>query len=444
MLNRYGELLLSGEAKLGIWGIGYLGYSDLTRYVMNGIRCVVSDYSPKRLERMRSEFLPADMIKAYLEMQPENLDINDYIEIRMRYQDLLEPDIPIHLLSVPTQDQTRPTNKWIMQALEAFVGIKNVPYQLPPLLIIESSLIPGTMDKVILPFFEDSGLTPGRDLLIGLCSIRDWFDESGKTTYFPRIVSGIPESATDLTAEIVEFAGASVIRSPDYRIVELIKSVENSFNQVHGTIANQLALAFPGMNIREAMRLAAVRSHARGILPNFGSGGYETPLACQYVMEGAEISEYLTIFRESIYADQAMPKMIADIILRKDIQHLHILGVSCQANVRISAMSPGLRIIEHLKGKIAALTCHDPFYQDSELKEMTGLQTFLFPDGLQSAEAILITAGHDIFKRIAWDKLKKSLSSCRLILDSTGVWKNFPWDETGIGYFTPGDAGWSK
>ena len=47
MLSTYTEMLLSGKVKLGIWGLGYLGYSDLAKYAMNRISCVVSDYSKK-------------------------------------------------------------------------------------------------------------------------------------------------------------------------------------------------------------------------------------------------------------------------------------------------------------------------------------------------------------------------------------------------------------
>ncbi|KJU82077.1 UDP-N-acetyl-D-mannosaminuronic acid dehydrogenase [Candidatus Magnetobacterium bavaricum] len=444
MLSKYSELLLSREAKLGIWGLGYLGYSDLTRYAMNGVKCVVSDYNPERLMRMEKEFLPEDTLLAYLDILPKNVDIASNVEVKKEYEELLHPDILIHIFSVPTQNKTQPTNKWLMEALKVFIRVVDVKYTIPPVLILESSLIPGTMDRMILPFLRENGLLPGENILVGLCSRRDWFDEKGKVLDFPRIVSGVTKETTDIVAEIIEIAGATVIKASDYRIAEVLKCVENSYQQIETTIANQLAMAFPDIDIRETLRLATIRSNIPYALPNFGTGGYDIPIACQYVMEGATIPEYLTLFRETNYADQSMPKIISEVILRRKVKNVGFLGISYKSNVGISAMSPGMLIIEYLKGKIGELKCYDPFYSPEEVNKLLGISALSFPEELLGMEAIIVNVGHSAFRRVPWCKLKEKLINCLIVLDNMGIWADLPWDETNIIYHMIGSAGWDK
>ena len=444
MQTKYSEMLLSGDAKLGIWGIGYLGYSDLAKYVTNGIRCVVSDYNPERLMRLQSEFLPSDILLGYLGHVQKSSNISINIEIRNNYQELIDRDILVHIMSVPTQSESTPSNKWIMEALRIFVGIKYLRQAIPPLLIIESSLIPGTLDRLILPFLKENGLIPGENIMVGICSRTDWFDENGRLSDTPRIVSEVTANEVDVVAEVMDIIGADVIKTSDYRIAELLKSVENSYLQMGITMANQLAMAFPDLDIQETLRLASIRSKIPLFRPGFGTGGYDVPSAAQYVMEGANLPEYLSVFRETNYADLSMPKMIADVILRNKVEHVGFLGISYKSNIKVAAMSPALRVIDSLKGKVSKIMCYDPFYSEDEIRDVIGLDSFVFPDELCDFDAVVITVGHRDFRRISWSSLKEKLKNCSLVMDNMGIWKNKKWDETRVSYRQVGTPGWNR
>ncbi len=444
MLTKYSELLLSGDAKLGIWGIGYLGYSDLAKYIANGIHCVVSDYSPERLKRLKSEFMPSDILRGYLGFVPTNSDISHCLEVKSDYQGLVDPAILVHIISVPTQSESTPSNKWIMDALKVFIGIKDLHKKIPPLLIIESSLIPGTLDRLIIPFLKENGLIPGDNINIGICSRTDWFDENGRLFDAPRIASAITSDAINTVVEVMEIIGVDVIETSDYHVAELVKSVENSYAQMGMTMANQLALAFPDLDIQETLRLASMRSKIPLFQPSFGSGGYDVPSAAQYVMEGANSPEYLSIFRETNYADLSMPKMIADVLLHNKAERVGILGISYKSNIKVATMSPALRIAQYLKGKVSRIMCYDPFFSKDEVQTIVGLDIFDYPDGLADFDAVVVTVGHRDFKRISWSILREKMKNCRLIIDNMGIWKNKPWDENKISYRQIGIPGWNK
>lgn len=443
MANQYKDALLSGDYKLAIWGAGYLGYSELANFVMSGICCAISDYSEERLSRIQSDYQPYDFIHRYFNHVPTNLDISEKIDVRKSYQELITQDALVHILCVPTQEESSPSTKWMMEALHHFVKIKNISLQISPLLIIESSLVPGTMDRLILPFLKEHGLIPGENILIGICSRTDWFDEEGKSFDSPRVVSSVTGEDISCISEIMTMTGARIIQTANYRVAELVKSIENSYRQMDTAMANQLALAFPDVDIRETLRLVSMRCNLSCGSPNFGTGGYDLPSASQYVMEGAAVPEYLSLFREANYADLAMPKMIADLVIRKNYKKIGVLGLSYRSNLKIVAMSPSIRIIEHLKNSRLDVYCYDPYYTHEEIFSIVSVASFPFPDGLSWFDAVLVAAGHRIFGMISWDILKTKLNSCELVLDNMGIWANRPWSETNTAYRMVGTPGWN-
>lgn len=444
-MESYAAMLLSGRIKLAIWGLGYLGYSDVIKYATNNVFCVISDYNIARIERIKLKFSPIDGLRNYLDHVPSDFDISRNVELKSSFAELLREDVLVHIIAVPTQAESAPSNKWLSEALKVFVGIKEIKTELPPVLIIESSLVPGTLDRFILPYLHENGLTSGENIHIGICSRTDWFDQGGRFVDTSRIVSGVDQQAVDITADIIEITGAEVIKTSDYRMAELIKSVEHSFYQMAMTMSNQLALGYPNLDIREMLRLSALRGGVPDIRPNFGSAGYEIPGACQYVLEGAEGPEYLSLFREANFADLAMPKMIADILLRNRIKKLAILGISSTANMKVTAMSHALRIISYVRDAVPVIKCFDPFYTAAETKELTGCDTFLFPEELSDFEAVVICSGHMRFRGITSDIALEKMQNCRLILDNMGVWEDFKWTKANsMSYRRVGLPGWNS
>lgn len=136
--------------------------------------------------------------------------------------------------------------------------------------------------------------------------------------------------------------------------------------------------------------------------------------------------------------------MIADVILRNKIERLGVLGISYKSNIKVAAMSPALRIINSLKGKISKIMCYDPFFSEDEIREIIGLDSFVFPDGLCDFDAVVITVGHRDFRRISWSSLKEKMGNCSLVMDNMGIWKDKKWDETRVSYRQVGTPGWNR
>ena len=44
------KALLTGKKRVGVWGIGYIGYSSMSHYAERGVRCIGYDVNPQTVE----------------------------------------------------------------------------------------------------------------------------------------------------------------------------------------------------------------------------------------------------------------------------------------------------------------------------------------------------------------------------------------------------------
>jgi UDP-N-acetyl-D-mannosaminuronate dehydrogenase len=166
------------------------------------------------------------------------------------------------------------------------------------------------------------------------------------------------------------------------------------------------------------------------------------PLPSKYVLEGAEKPEYLTLLKETVSTDSRLPLIVADRIVEKGFKSVGILGLSYKGDLKVHVLSPALRISKRLIERGVNVKINDPYYTADEIKRLTSAETFAFPEGLSEFQAIVIVAGHRLYKAIPEAKLKSHLKNCKLVLDNVEeTWRTFDWASLGIEYHIAGEAG---
>jgi nucleotide sugar dehydrogenase len=234
-----------------------------------------------------------------------------------------------------------------------------------------------------------------------------------------------------------------LIPAPDHRHAEIVKSVENAFRHVEITLANQLSLAYPNLNMTEVLRLVGTKWNVGVFHPSFGSGGYCIPLSSKYVLEGAEDPDQLTILADVVRTDQALPVLIADRIADNGFRNVGILGLSYKGDLKVHILSPALRISKRLMERGISVKVNDPYYTRDEIRRITGAETFQFPTGLSEFDCVVIVAGHRLYKAISQEQLKRHLTKCNLVLDNLEeTWKGLDWNAIGVRYLVSGDKNW--
>ena len=85
---------------------------------------------------------------------------------------------------------------------------------------------------------------------------------------------------------------------------------------------------------------------------------------------------------------------------------------------------------------------HDPHYTEEEIMQISGLETFSYPDGMEEFDALLVVAGHREYRQADHNRLFQMLPNCRVILDNSGLWQDVDFASVGIEYHVAGDAQW--
>ena len=437
------EKLLSGEKTIGIWGIGYIGYSSMAYFASGGVKCLGTDVDAGKVDQINKGILPIQNIEYWLGFDTKPLVTTGMMKATTDWQQLVSADIPVHLVCIPTEKDDVPYDGILIDVIEKLSTFGKVNAESPPLIIVESTLTPNTTERTIIPALEEKGIKVGRDILVGVAPRRDWFISPEKSLKnLPRVVGGTAPETTALMKEVLSIVCDTVLQAKDHRHAELVKSIENAYRHVEITLANQLSLAYPDIDMREVLALVGTKWNIGTYHPSFGTGGYCIPLSSQYVLSGTDNADRLSILNSAVATDRNLPGMVAENVIKKGGRRVGILGLAYKGDLKVHTLSPTLRIVSHLKQKGIEVRVHDPYYTAEEIAQICGADTFSFPDELGQFDTILIVADHRFYQAISYNKILANLKECKLILDNVGIWRGFDFARAGIEYHLAGTENW--
>lgn len=143
------------------------------------------------------------------------------------------------------------------------------------LVVIESTIYPGTIEEVVLPIIEKSGLKASCDFYLAHCPERiDPGNKRWTIANLPRVVGATTlegtEAAHTFYSSIID---APITKLSSVKAAEATKIVENTFRDVNIAFVNELAKSFDMMNIDvvEVIKGAATKPFA--FLPHFPGAG---------------------------------------------------------------------------------------------------------------------------------------------------------------------------
>ncbi len=434
--------LKTGHKKLGIWGLGYIGFSSTAYFARAGVTCIGTDISERRVDDVNNGRVTIPNLDFWLGFNTKPLAENKRMQATTNWQELINKDVAVHLITIPTEMGGKPYHDILIDVINKISQFKNIETEQPPLVIVESTLTPTIADSLVIPLFENNGLKVGKDILLGVAPRRDWFtspDKSLKT--LPRVVGGTTSETTDIMAGVLGIICDTIIKAHDHKHAAIVKSVENAYRQLEITFANQLSHAYPNMDMTNVLEMVGTKWNIGTYHPSFGTGGYCIPLAPQYVLEGAKHPEKLTLIKESLRTDFSQPELVANSIVNRGASKVAILGITYTGDLKVDALSPAIPIIKNLKNKGIDVKVNDPYYKEEEVLKLTNCETIKFPEGLEDRDTILIVSSHMKYKFTDTKKILKNLTNTKLILDNMGAWNDIHFPEE-IKYYEAGHANW--
>ncbi|MFQ6028000.1 MAG: nucleotide sugar dehydrogenase [Dehalococcoidia bacterium] len=439
------KALLEGNKRIAVWGTGHIGYSTMSHFAERGVQVVGFDIAPEKVAEINRGEIPIMAMDYWLGFDPKFLYQHGMARATSDFREVVEPDMAVHFIAIPTERNGVPWLKPLEDVINKIIdAIKAGNFSQPPLVIIESTLTPTTTDKFVIPLFSAGGLTVGEDVLLGCAPRRDWFSSADNKSLrtITRIYGGVNERTADTMFDVLSIVCESLVRAPDHHHAEVVKSIENAYRHAEVALAFQLTRAFPNLDMRTVLGLVGTKWNVGTFFPSFGVGGYCIPLSSHYVMEGAERPEELTLLQKTVEICAEQPDLVAQSLVDMGVKKVGILGLSYIQNVKVWAQSPTLRISQYLKEAGVEVKVHDPHYTDEEVMQISGLETFDYPEGLEQFDAVLVVAGHREYRQADHNRLFEMMPNCRVILDNSGMWQDVDFASVGIEYHVAGDAQW--
>lgn len=409
-----------------IIGLGYVGYPLAQLLASNNHDVTGIDINVDRLHAISSK--PRNSFTTGVVHKGVKLSNNP---------DLIK-DASTVVICVPTpvhSDKT-PNYEYLTKATTV-IGNNLQPGQL---IILESTVSPGTCDDILIPILEKvSGLQAGTDFYVAHCPERiNPGDSYWNTANIPRIVGGINQKSLDKALEFYSsFLTSALTPVATLKEAEAVKIVENCFRDINIAFVNELAVSFSkqGINIINVINAAATKPFA--FLPHYpgmGVGGHCIPVDPYYLIEKAKDYGFdhslLTLARKinsdmPAYTVQLIQEGLEEIGLPLADARIAVLGLSYKANIEDDRESPSHHLLAQLQQLTNNVIAYDPFH-----KEKSANHTLA--STLAHADVIVIATAHDEFVSIPTIDFKKH--SVRLIVDGRNCLNKHAITQAGIGY----------
>ncbi|SER74360.1 nucleotide sugar dehydrogenase [Streptomyces sp. yr375] len=410
-----------------VWGLGYIGWSTVEALRAEKIRVLGYDVSAARVAALREHDDPG-LLQLTDEREPALAD-----------------DIAVHFVCVPTERQAEPYSEALLDVFASIVRATAARPRTgtPPLVIVESTLTPGTVEQLLLPLAREAGLVPGRDLLLALAPRRDWFLAEGYGLRdLDRVYGGVDETSAIAAHEVLSLMCDTLHRAPGHLEAELVKCVENSYRHLEITLANQLTLGYPHIDMVEVLRLSGTKWNIGTYHPSFGTGGYCIPLSSRYLLRGAARPEELSLLSQAVETDMRMRSLVAESVGDGPVL---ILGLAYKGGIKVATLSPTIRIAEELNRLGVPFRAHDPLYTGEEIEALLGAGTVVedLAEAVRAAATVLIVPDHLEFRGEPYlGLLTEERESPLLILDNHGVLADHPAWPAGVTYRRAGNPQW--
>jgi len=323
------------------------------------------------------------------------------------------------------------------------------------MIIIESTVAPGTTNYIIKPILEKSSrMKAGEDFNLVYSYERVMVGRLlHNLVYMPRIVGGLTSRCTQRGVEFYRNIVKAELFPTDCLTAEVAKVTENTYRDVNIAFANEVALICEslGVNVHEVRRFVnslpndpsdPVKNPYRMMhIPGAGAGGHclpKDPWLLKYGLDAYGLFNFTPkIIVESRRINDFMPEHMKDLV--EEVLHekgvklqdarVCILGLAFLGDSDDTRNTPALPLYNLLKDSCKEVIVHDPF-----VKEFEGVVLTNDLEGaLRNKDCMVIMTHHRQYDDIRLDWLKSVLAT-PAIVDGRNVFNPKDCEEAGFSY----------
>jgi nucleotide sugar dehydrogenase len=306
------------------------------------------------------------------------------------------------------------------------------------LVIVETSLPPGTTRKVVKPILEEaSGLKTDEDFALAYSperisagtALEDFLEK------YPKIVGCDSPRSLELTAKLYStVVKKGVITMTSTVAAETEKLFEGVYRDVNIALANELAYFCEkiGVSFDEVRRAANSQPFSHLHNPGIGVGGACIPIYPHFIMEAAaEHGVKLQITPLARRVNESSTELFISKI-KKAVEFLGLepskcsfalLGLSFRGGTSDTRLSPALKILDFIEKLGAQIKVCDPLVRNVEGRDIEVSTDWR--KAVQGANVIIIASDHKEFHEIDIEKASVLTGKDFAILDGRSIISSF-------------------
>lgn len=371
------------QATIGVIGLGYVGLSVACVFAEAGFRVCGVDIREDHVGVINAGINPIEGEEPGLAELLAKVVGMGRLRATTDYDDLAQADVVLIAVETPVNDQHQPE----YTALEAACRSLGAVMQRDVLVIVESTVAPGTVNGLVCPLLEEtSGLRVNADFYLGACPERVM---PGRLLANIKTVGRVCGGSTPETAQVMIALYHTIVQADldpaDPLTAELVKTAENAYRDVQIAFANEVALICEaaGGDVWRVRELVNKSPFRQMHLPGAGVGGHCIPKDPWLLAYGAGGRVPLRLIPAARAVNDAMPLHVADLTIEAlravgrspDGARVAVLGYAYREESGDTRNSPSAALIARLRELGVETIIHDPWvagYQGDVLERIQG------------------------------------------------------------------------
>jgi UDP-N-acetyl-D-mannosaminuronate dehydrogenase len=419
--------------KVSVWGIGYLGYTMLLKLQSKGFYADVFDFSQDRLNELIEGDYPLSTQKLAWSSKGEmpSLDL-------ACIQAVASPDRMfrnhLHIVSFPGRSDTNNSNR-LEELAKLFQSNHKNAHEF--MVLFQSAEIPGDLHR----FFIDKLTAKGINCACATIFRTDWSIEEYLGVKNRQVISGNDSRAYEQTKWFMEILGIECASLTSIREAEIYECTRKTLQHTISSLVNQVVLAYPDVDVLQMVGLMLKETCFDDIRPSIGSIGYKSATATRNLLEGSIYPNRLTMVRDVDAANISTILNYAEIVRRRGLDSVTILGICEKGDLKDIRMSPALILAEHLIGESIKVSLHDPYFTPEEIKRLLpGAKYINIANLTVQSACVFLMSDHRVYRYLSQNDLDRlGVSGADLVIDNCGIWQDYRFASQTI-YHIPGDG----
>jgi len=397
--------LISGEEKLALVGLGYVGMPIAVEFAKH-IKVIGFDINEKRVNEYKNGIDSTNEVgeaikdtKVEFTADPSKLQEAKFIVVAV--------PTPVNEDNTPDLRPVEGASRTVGQNLSAGT-----------IVVFESTVYPGVTEDICVPIIEkESGLKCGVDWKIGYSPERiNPGDRVHTLTNIRKVVSGMDEESCNEIKKVYDIViKAGTFPVSNIKTAEAVKVVENSQRDINIAFMNEIAIicdklkidtdeVLAGMNTKWnalGFKPGLVGGHCIGVDPYYLTNiseklGYHS----QIILNGRKVNDSMGAF----VADAAIKEMIEAGMAPKKATVV-ILGLTFKENCPDTRNSKVVDIVNRLKEYDIDPVVTDNWADADIAKHEYNIELTPWND-VPKADCVIVAVGHKEFRSMSMMDLK--------------------------------------